>query len=542
MRIVQTLHSYKNANLLKDSFGWYAPEYHLMSWTLSCLQLKKYYPKIELYSNSLSSQILCDNLLLPYDTVHTSHNNFSSPHRDLWALPKIYTYSLQEEPFLHVDGDVFIFKPFSQKLLEQNLIAQNEEIATEYYTSMQKFLIKSFKYFPEVVKADFSTNEPIHAVNAGILGGANIPFFREYTKTAFEYVNKNRDCLCSIDANKFNVFFEQHLFYYLAKKYNKKISFLIKGIIGDHQFRGLGNFHEVPFNQTYLHLIGEYKRNKETCLGLANTLRYNYPDYYYRIISLFKQKGIPLRHDYYQLKSYSTPTLKRYSISSKKNYSKSRVRISNPKKTANEVDFLKLINETCENRFISRLMKDTETYYGAQDKKELVGSYNDFIAKLCAKLQMDSSIDRSYLYGRDIDSVGWYRFLFKDRRKTAERIIVKCGEGDITTSKYNWGTIWCGLNQTGVPYYKELKIEKGEFGSLIIPEAFENGFSIYDLEPMEVVLLDMLSSPHRIYDVIRDVYEYFEPEVVKNNADKIHTLIFTLLKQLVLRKAIKPYK
>ena len=43
---------------------------------------------------------------------------------NLWALAKIKAYQTMNVPFLHVDGDVFIWKPFDSKLLASGLIAQ----------------------------------------------------------------------------------------------------------------------------------------------------------------------------------------------------------------------------------------------------------------------------------------------------------------------------------------------------------------------------------------------------------------------------------
>lgn len=39
MKIVQTFW-HGNNSLLDNSFGWMNPQYHLMSWALSCLSLK----------------------------------------------------------------------------------------------------------------------------------------------------------------------------------------------------------------------------------------------------------------------------------------------------------------------------------------------------------------------------------------------------------------------------------------------------------------------------------------------------------------------
>jgi hypothetical protein len=43
MNFIQTLQIGAGKDPFRDSFGWIAPEYHLMSWALSCLQLHKLY-------------------------------------------------------------------------------------------------------------------------------------------------------------------------------------------------------------------------------------------------------------------------------------------------------------------------------------------------------------------------------------------------------------------------------------------------------------------------------------------------------------------
>ena len=58
MKIIQTLYTDHHTNLFRDSLGWYAPEYHLMSWALSCLQLKKYYREVHLYTNDQGAEML----------------------------------------------------------------------------------------------------------------------------------------------------------------------------------------------------------------------------------------------------------------------------------------------------------------------------------------------------------------------------------------------------------------------------------------------------------------------------------------------------
>ena len=117
MKFIQTFHIDSEKNPFRYPFGWVAPEYHLMGWALSCLQLQKVYGKVSLFANSPAVYLLVDTLQLPYTDVQVTHDKLTLIHTDLWALPKIYTYSLQERPFLHVDGDVFIFTNMRQLYL-----------------------------------------------------------------------------------------------------------------------------------------------------------------------------------------------------------------------------------------------------------------------------------------------------------------------------------------------------------------------------------------------------------------------------------------
>ena len=73
-----------------------------MGWALSCLQLRKYYPEVVLYTDKVGAEMLIDTLKLPYTEVACEFDKFNDIHKDLWALPKIHAYASQHTPFLHV--------------------------------------------------------------------------------------------------------------------------------------------------------------------------------------------------------------------------------------------------------------------------------------------------------------------------------------------------------------------------------------------------------------------------------------------------------
>ena len=53
--------------------------------------------------------------------------DFTEFDPSLWALAKLHTYGQQSEPFLHADGDVYIWEPFDKEFLESGIFAQNIE-------------------------------------------------------------------------------------------------------------------------------------------------------------------------------------------------------------------------------------------------------------------------------------------------------------------------------------------------------------------------------------------------------------------------------
>ena len=155
MNIIQTHYFNNQIDPYKYSFGWVSPEYHLISWALSYLQLKKLYGNVAKYCNSETVILLKNQLDLPSYNYYISHDDLNIPHEKLWAMPKIFTCSLQKEAFIYLDGDVFFFGKLPDELLNGSLISQKIEEATDYYLKTQNELTGNFNYFPNCIKNDF---------------------------------------------------------------------------------------------------------------------------------------------------------------------------------------------------------------------------------------------------------------------------------------------------------------------------------------------------------------------------------------------------
>lgn len=287
MKVIQSFWSQGQADILPCSFGWMAPQYNWLSWILSANQLAKYYA-VELYTDQKGYEILIEKLQLPYAKVHVVLDELNHYHKDLWAIPKIKAYSLQQAPFLHVDGDVFIWEPFPEKLMQAGLITQNLESTTLYYKNMWDEIKPKLQYIPtEMDKYVYGINNS--ACNMGIIGGHDIDFFQTYTTTAFEFVNRNKDVWHNINGFNFNIFYEQLLFHEQAMIQQREVAFLIDGITEDNNYVGFGDFDKVPKQKTYLHLLGVYKTNRRVSKMLEAYVMKAYPQFVERLAQLYPQ-------------------------------------------------------------------------------------------------------------------------------------------------------------------------------------------------------------------------------------------------------------
>lgn len=536
MKFIQTLCI--NKDPFENSFGWVAPEYHLMSWALSSLQLYKIYKRVDLYANSNGAKLLIDTLQLPYNKVNITHDNLNPINDNLWALPKIFTYSLQEESFLHLDGDVFIFNQLPDSILKSELIAQNIEEATNYYISTQKELMANFSYFPDCVKADFFSSVPIKAVNAGILGGNNVSFFKEYASAAFEYINRNVDHLPLVTVDRFNIFFEQHLFYSLAKEQHIPIGVLIADVINDNEYKYIGDIHEAPCCKSYIHLLGHLKRDEYTCTQMAAKLRNLYPEYYFKIISLFKKdkrsllsfcsnKNLHTTNDYLL---FTKKAREIYCTKGFKNELNDRnISIVPPK---NEIADFALLKSIVNNDILERV--------SSPSKATFENDFRIFTENLQQFLSDSKNFSTYWLYGRDLESSDWYCELFGNDSTFKSKIVSKCEEIKIIESEYDWAGLLNKYKRVGVKYYEDLELSSGSFFNLLVPEVSKSGFSLFDLDEMEKLILDNLSTPTSINKLFLMMQGYAEDDVIQNHLDTFNNLIITMLKQLVIKKAIKP--
>ncbi|KAF2082813.1 DUF6734 family protein [Flavobacterium sharifuzzamanii] len=286
MKIIQSFWS-GNLTDLTRNYGWSSYKYNWLSWILSCHQLVKFHEEVELYTDRFGYEILIEKLNLPYTKVHVVLDDLNNYPKDLWAVSKIKVYQMLNEPFLHVDGDVFVWESLETKFQNAAVLTQNLEITADNYTKMWDKISPELLYMPvEMEKYHKTPNN--FACNMGVVGGNDIDFFKQYSKISIDFLDKNIAISPKINCHNFNLFFEQILFYQYAQNRGVKLEFLFDEVYNDGYYDGFAEFQDVP-EKKYLHLLGEYKRNPAVCKAMEIYVMRNYPECYSKMATLINE-------------------------------------------------------------------------------------------------------------------------------------------------------------------------------------------------------------------------------------------------------------
>ncbi|WP_298513607.1 DUF6734 family protein [uncultured Kordia sp.] len=287
---MKIVHSYwskpslRSGNATAKYFGgWLMPKYYYYSWAYSCLRFREYYDEVELVTDKNGYHLLIEKLNLPYTNVRVVLDDLNEYSGKLWAIGKLHTYKLQEKPFIHADGDVFVWKRFEDELLSAPLISQNEELNFVQYQRGIEQLKTYFQHIPEIILEDIEQYEDTIAANAGIFGGNDVALFHEFVDIAFEFLDKNKGVVDhpEIHSSAFAIIYEQYLFSCLARKKNVEVQYLLKGEETDYNYMSaIQNKHK---NVKYAHIIDIRKKLYSHVLELEQMFRNEYPEFYFQI-------------------------------------------------------------------------------------------------------------------------------------------------------------------------------------------------------------------------------------------------------------------
>lgn len=265
-------------------------QYFVFSCCFSCLSIKRFYAKLNLYTDNEGYDLLIKDLNLPYEEVSLALNQLAEENSKLWVLGKLLTIQLQKSPFIHIDNDIYLWEKLPESNSSDFLIAQSSYKIPYMHTHSMNEILKKFHQIPSCI-----TKPPTAKTkntNIGVIGGNNTSFFQEYCQTAYQLLEKNKNCLDHIDIGPFNQVLDEYLFTSMVR--DKKLD--ITYVIEDSPFDDLEDvnaavrFNLTPVVNKYIHLLGNLKQNKYACEQLALRFEYEFPEYYQKALHLVKEK------------------------------------------------------------------------------------------------------------------------------------------------------------------------------------------------------------------------------------------------------------
>ena len=197
-----------------------------------------------------------------------------------WAYGKMIAYTQQTTPFIHLDNDVFLWKPLPDRVLDAELCFQSKEFMDVPEYKWYVVLKPCWNAAP--VRPAIIVNHEIsdYVYNCGVCGGWNLDFFKEWIQCSAQYIfaPENQD-----------LFFKQFRSVLIHQNlYHEQ--YFVAALIKAHHLR-----HRVEVitddardlvqatDRGYTHLWGATKTNQRTQAGVRARLLREAPKIYNRV-------------------------------------------------------------------------------------------------------------------------------------------------------------------------------------------------------------------------------------------------------------------
>lgn len=171
---------------------WCMPRHHWMAWGLSLRLASRYFPETVLVTDSPGKALLVDQLGLPFTHVTTDLDALRDADSGWWALGKLAAYRLQDRPFVHLDTDVFLWKPLPAAMLDAPVFAQcPERHELEHAWCSPAEIQQVFQSHGRPMPTEWTwalerSNGTFREENCGLVGGNHVPFMQYVSGLALD--------------------------------------------------------------------------------------------------------------------------------------------------------------------------------------------------------------------------------------------------------------------------------------------------------------------------------------------------------------------
>lgn len=280
-----------------SGWQWREPVHHLLAWGLSLRLARAHYAETVLITDSPGKALLVDNLGLSFTHVSTELDRLRNEYPGLWALGKLVTYSLQDKPFVHLDTDVFLWRPLPGRITSAPVLAQNPEsyhLADEWCGPRvieNAFTRDGLKLPSEWEWSRSHREHHFREANCGILGGMNAGFIQHYARLALDLVLNPRHSAAwaSIpDKDSLNTILEQFFLLACLDFHRSDPASPFRGVHIKYLFPSF----EAAFNPNhaarmgFTHLLADAKANAHITNRLEQRTQRDDEDFYRHCVRL----------------------------------------------------------------------------------------------------------------------------------------------------------------------------------------------------------------------------------------------------------------
>lgn len=289
------IHSIWSAPSIKNNFdNEYDVKYltkNFYSYLLSALLIQKLGYRIELFCDKYSYEMYAK---IPYNDIHIIDFDADGISSKFWIYGKIKAHTLMNEPYVHIDGDVFLFRDIINKNLingRYSVAVQSLENEITIGDSFKKLYLDSITPLLnfENIKWD---KYGYQAYNCGVIGFSDMVLKNEYANTVksmlFELSNSSNFDDYRKKYDGMFLLAEQTFLHYLLNEMNiKPFEIIPYETITKYYLSGMNWYETIPSQIGYCHLLG-YSKYKDNVLKKIRFKIIKYFPEYQSIIDEFE--------------------------------------------------------------------------------------------------------------------------------------------------------------------------------------------------------------------------------------------------------------
>jgi hypothetical protein len=271
---------------------WCTPLHHLLAWGLSLRLARRHYPETMLVTDRAGKKLLVEQLGLPFVHVSTELERLAPVDPGWWALGKLIAYGLQDRPFVHVDTDVFLWKPLPKAVAQSPVFTQCPEFYANDSKPSLRAIEQAFSQHGNRLPVEWKWarsrgKDHFREENCGILGGTHVDFIRHYSRTALDLALRPENGLAWSqlpDKTIHNFTVEQFFLAACLDFHNSHPASDYRGVTVGHLFSSVAEACDISraARAGFTHLWGSTKSHPAVGRRLEERMRREDPAYFRR--------------------------------------------------------------------------------------------------------------------------------------------------------------------------------------------------------------------------------------------------------------------